>query len=229
MNSNDFVTLFSLVAAVVIFWQLRSVLGRRTGHEKPPAELFGDRSNAEAPSTDADRVVTLNRSEGEDRFAKIDAFVPVDNPLNAQLREIAIVDANFVPKDFINGARIAYEMVVTAFASGDRATLKGLLSDEVYEGFDAAITQRERSGCVMKSTFVGIEKAEITAATVKNTEEQITVRLISHLITATYDKMGALVEGDAEAVTEVNDLWTFARDSRSRDPNWKLIATEAEQ
>ncbi|MBB4954759.1 putative lipid-binding transport protein (Tim44 family) [Agrobacterium vitis] len=229
MNSNDFVTLFFLVAAVVIFWQLRSVLGRRTGNEKPPADVFGDRTKANGQAHDDDRVVTLARAEGEDRFAAIDAFTPAGTPLNDQLREVAKVDPTFVPKEFLNGARIAYEMVVTAFASGDRGTLKGLLSSEVYEGFDAAISERERSGAVMKSTFVGIEKAELTSASVKDNEEQITVRLISHLITATYDKMGELIEGDAEAVVEVNDIWTFARDTRSRDPNWKLIATESEQ
>lgn len=229
MNSNDFVTLFFLVAAVVIFWQLRSVLGRRTGNEKPPADVFGERTAGGAAASDDDRVVTLNRAEGEDRFAVIDAAYPVGTPLNQQLRDVVNVDPGFTPKEFINGARIAYEMVVTAFASGDRATLKSLLSDDVYEGFDAAITERERGGFVMKSTFVGIEKAEITAANVKENEEQITVRLISHLITATYDKMGTLVDGDAEAVSEVNDIWTFARDTRSRDPNWKLIATESEQ
>lgn len=229
MNSNDFVTLFFLVAAVVIFWQLRSVLGRRTGNEKPPTDLFGDNAKANAQTNDDDRVVTLARAEGEDRFAAIDAFCAAGSPLNQQLREVVSVDPAFVPKEFLNGARIAYEMVVTAFASGDRNTLKGLLSSEVYDGFDAAITERERSGAVMKSTFVGIDKAEITTASVKDNEEQITVRLISHLITATYDKMGALVDGDAEAVVEVNDIWTFARDSRSRDPNWKLIATESEQ
>jgi predicted lipid-binding transport protein (Tim44 family) len=229
MNSNDFVTLFFLVAAVVIFWQLRSVLGRRTGNEKPPADLFGAAANPETPASDDDRVVTLSRTEGEDRFAAIDAYSAAGTPLNQQLRDVVQVDPGFTPKEFLNGARIAYEMIVMAFATGDRGTLKGLLSAEVYEGFDGAITERERSGCVMKSTFVGIDKAEITAASVKDNEEQITVRLISHLITATYDKMGALVDGDAEAVTEVNDIWTFARDTRSRDPNWKLIATESEQ
>ncbi|THF50317.1 Tim44/TimA family putative adaptor protein [Allorhizobium terrae] len=229
MNSNDFVTLFFLVAAVVIFWQLRSVLGRRTGNEKPPADIFGERAKDNAGPNDEDRVVTLARSEAEDRFAAIDAFSPAGTPLNQQLRELAQVDPSFTPKEFLNGARAAYEMIVTAFASGDRGTLKGLLSSEVYDGFDAAISERERSGAVTKFTFVGIEKAEITAAGVKGNEEQITVRLFSHLISATYDKMGTLVDGDAEAVVEVNDLWTFARDTRSRDPNWKLIATESEQ
>mgnify|MGYP001213499093 FL=1 len=90
------------------------------------------------------------------------------------------------------------------------------------------IADRESRGEVVKSTFVGIEKAEITQAGVRGNEEQVTVRILCQLITATYDKAGQLIDGDAEQVAEVNDLWTFARDIRSRDPNWKLVATEAD-
>ena len=145
------------------------------------------------------------------------------------MRELTRHDSAFDPKEFLNGAKMAYEMVVMAYADGDRKTLKTLLSRDVLEGFESAIADRESRGEVIKSTFVGIEKAEITQASVRDSEEQVTVRIASQLITATYDKAGALIDGDAEAVSEVNDVWTFARDIRSRDPNWKLIATEAEQ
>src|SRR5690606_12427524 len=113
---------------------------------------------------------------------------------------------SFNPKEFTNGARMAYEMIVVAFADGDRKTLKNLLSREVYEGFDAAISDRESRGEVVRSTFVGIEKADIVAAEVKDDEVNITLRIVSQLISATYDKAGALIEGDAETVAEVNDL-----------------------
>jgi predicted lipid-binding transport protein (Tim44 family) len=120
-------------------------------------------------------------------------------------------------------------MIVMAFADGDRKTLKGLLSKEVFDGFDAAISEREARGEVVKSSFVGIDKADIVNAVVKDSEAQITIRIVSHLISATYDKAGTVVDGEADAVAEVTDIWTFARDTRSRDPNWKLIATESEQ
>ncbi|NSZ18315.1 Tim44/TimA family putative adaptor protein [Agrobacterium vitis] len=232
MGSNDFVTLFFLVAAVLIFWQLRSVLGRRTGNEKPPKDPFAGRPDAASPAAEDARVVTLPRrdeADGEERQTAIDAYAPAGTPLNQQLRQVVEVDPSFVPKDFLNGARMAYEMIVTAFAAGDRKSLKDLLSREVYDGFDAAITEREQRGEVMKSTFVGIDKAEITGAEVRGQEVQITVRLVSQLISATYDSQGAVIEGDAESVGDVNDIWTFARDTRSRDPNWKLIATESDQ
>lgn len=231
MGSNDFVTLFFLVAAVLIFLQLRSVLGRRTGNEKPPFEPYSPRDVSQAPGGDDGKLVTLPRRDegGDERFSAIDAFAKPGTSLNASLRDLVAVDAGFNPKEFLNGARMAYEMIVTAFAEGDRKTLKGLLSREVYEGFDSAISERESRGETMKSTFVGIEKAEIKQVGVKENEEQVTVRVVCQLITATFDKDGKLIDGDPEAVSEVNDIWTFARDIRSRDPNWKLVATESEQ
>jgi predicted lipid-binding transport protein (Tim44 family) len=233
MGSFDFVTIFFLVAAVVIFLQLRNVLGRRTGHERPPFDPYSKRETIEpADSADRGKVVTLPRRDGteevENPYTSVDAFAAPGTPLNEQLRSIVKVDSSFDPKEFVNGARMAYEMVVVAFADGDRKTLKNLLSRDVYEGFDAAITERESKGEVVRSSFVGIEKADIVGAEVKDSEANVTIRIVSQLISATYDKAGALIEGDAEMVAEVNDLWTFARDTRSRDPNWKLIATESE-
>lgn len=231
MDSNDFITLFFLVAAVLIFLQLRSVLGRRTGNEKPPVDPYTARDSAKSPASDDNKVVTLpRRGEGEEenRFAEIDAVAPAGSALNDSLRELVKTDPTFRPKEFLNGARMAYEMIVTAFADGDRNSLKNLLSKDVYEGFDAAITDRESRGEVVKSTFVGTEKIDITHASIRDSEEQITLRILSQLISATYDKDGKLIDGDAENVSDVDDIWTFSRDIRSRDPNWKLIATESE-
>jgi predicted lipid-binding transport protein (Tim44 family) len=232
MGSNDFITLFFLVAAVLIFLQLRSVLGRRTGSEKPPFDPYSPRDVAKNPGGDDSKVVTLPRrdaTDDEQRYADVDAVAKPDTPLNTALRELVKSDPSFRPREFLNGARMAYEMIVMAFADGDRKTLKGLLSKEVFDGFDTAITDRESRGEVVKSTFVGIDKADITHAAVKDAEEQITVRIVSQLISATYDKAGALIDGDQETVAEVTDIWTFARDIHSRDPNWRLVATESEQ
>lgn len=232
MGFSDFITLFFLVAAVLIFFQLRSVLGRRTGNEKPPFDPYSPRDVVKGPVTDDNKVVTLPKrgeSEEENRYAEADALAPVDTPLNAALRDVMTKDPTFRPKEFLTGARMAYEMIVMGFADGDRKTLKNLLSKEVFDGFEAAIAERESRGEVVKSTFVGIEKADITQASVRDSEVQITLRIVSQLISATYDKDGKLVDGDPDAVAEVDDIWTFSRDTRSRDPNWKLIATESEQ
>ena len=233
MGSNDFLTLFFLVAAVLIFLQLRSVLGRRTGNEKPPADSYSPRDVAKNPGGAEDgKVVTLPRreaTEDDQRLADADAMAQPGTPLNESMKELIKADASFRPKEFLNGAKMAYEMIVMAFADGDRKTLKGLLSKEVFDGFDAAIKEREARGEVVKSTFVGIDKASITQAGIKQSEAQVTVRIVSQLISATFDRDGKLIDGDQENVAEVTDIWTFARDVRSRDPNWKLIATESEQ
>jgi predicted lipid-binding transport protein (Tim44 family) len=233
MGSNDFITLFFLVAAVLIFFQLRSVLGRRTGNEKPPFDPYSPRDVVKNQGTaDDGKVVTLPRREtGEEdqRLADADAMSQPGSELNEALKSIIKADPSFQPREFLNGAKMAYEMIVMAFADGDRKTLKGLLSKEVFDGFDAAIRDRESRGEVVKSTFVGIDKANLTHAALRDSEAQVTVRIVSQLISATFDKDNKLIEGDQEAVAEVTDIWTFARDVRSKDPNWKLIATESEQ
>lgn len=232
MDANDFITLFFLVAAVLIFLQLRSVLGRRTGHEKPPVDPYSARESVKPAQADDDKVVTLPRRDQmdeEQRWADVDALAKPGTDLNAAIRSLVQSDPSFNPKEFVKGAGMAYEMIVMAFADGDRKTLKELLSKEVFDGFDMAISEREARGEVVKSSFVGIDKADIVNAVVKDSEAQITIRIVSHLISATYDKAGAVVDGEADTVAEVTDIWTFARDIRSRDPNWKLIATESEQ
>jgi predicted lipid-binding transport protein (Tim44 family) len=234
MGSFDFVTFFFFVAAVIIFIQLRSVLGKRTGHERPPQDNMARRDDTATPGgLDDPKVVTLPRRGREnaeqDMFAAVDAYAEPGTELNAGLREVVTADPSFAPKDFVGGATTAYEMIVTAYADGDRKTLKGLLSREVYEGFVAAIEDREARGETVRSNFVGIDKAAIIQAEMKGTEANITLRIISQLISATLDKDGEVIDGDLVEVADVNDVWTFARDTRSRDPNWRLIATEADQ
>ena len=120
-------------------------------------------------------------------------------------------------------------MNVTAFAQGDRRTLKDLLSRDVYEGFERAITERERRGETVETTFVSIDKAEMAGAELQGKTAQIVVRFLSKLITATRDASGNVVDGSPETVADVTDVWTFARTLGSRDPNWQLVATEAGQ
>jgi predicted lipid-binding transport protein (Tim44 family) len=120
-------------------------------------------------------------------------------------------------------------MIVTAFANGDRKTLKDLLSRDVYDGFERAIVERERRGEKVETTFVSIDRADIAAVEVRGTSAQITVRFLSKLITATRDAAGAVVDGSPDVVVDVTDVWTFARTLGSRDPNWQLVATEAGQ
>jgi predicted lipid-binding transport protein (Tim44 family) len=233
MEFFDFGTIFFLIAAVVIFFQLRNVLGRRTGNERQPFDPYtaGRSRDKEAPAGN-DKVVSLPRRKGGEeqpsQYVEIDAAAPAGTPLNAGMRAIRDADPSFEPKSFVDGAKMAYEMIVMAYADGDRRTLKNLLSREVYDGFVAAITEREQRSEKIQSSFVGIDKAEIVNAEMKGSEAHVTLRIVSELISATLDKSGAVIDGDPETVAEVKDVWTFARDTRSKDPNWKLVATEAE-
>lgn len=235
MEFFDFGTLFFMIAAVVIFMQLRSVLGKRTGNERPPFDPYSvTRTGEKDPAAQAsDNVVSLPRKRNgepaESNYAAVDAFAKPGTDLNRGLRAIRDADPSFEPKTFVDGAKMAYEMIVMAYADGDRKTLKNLLSKEVYDGFIQAIGDREAKSEKIQSSFVGIDKADIVGAEMKGSEAHVTLRVISELISATRNKAGEVIDGDPETVAEVKDVWTFARDSRSKDPNWKLVATEEEE
>jgi predicted lipid-binding transport protein (Tim44 family) len=230
----DIYTIIFLALAVFIFLRLRSVLGQRTGRERPP---YPSQDGLRRP---VDRVVPMPQRPAESgpRLVESVSTAPADrwnditetgSPAIAGLDAIAAADPGFDGKHFMAGARAAYEMIVTAFAGGDRRQLRSLLSREVFDGFDAAITDRERRGETAESRFVSIDGSTVTAAELRNRNAQITVRFISKLISATRDRTGAVIDGSAEKVSDVTDVWTFARDISSRDPNWKVIATEAGQ
>ena len=234
----DIYTIIFLALAVFIFLRLRSVLGQRTGRERPPYDPVSTR-DAMRTST-GDKVVTLPPRSPEAASKPPEAgadpveaanrwqgVAEADSPVAAGLDAIVAVDGDFDAKHFLVGARAAYEMVVTAFAEGDRRNLKNLLSREVYEGFETAIRDREAKGETVETKFVAIDKSEITAAEMRGRTAHVTVRFVSQLISATRDRSGAVIEGSPDKVTEVTDVWTFARDLSSRDPNWKLVATEA--
>lgn len=233
----DIYTIIFLAIAVVVFLRLRSVLGRRTGNERPPFDPFSRRETLPG-SPASDKVIDLPRRAAAqngaaateaaaataERFKRI---APEGSTLNAGLTAIAAADKDFDPDAFLSGAKAAYEMIVTAFAEGDRKTLKQLLSREVYDGFVSAIEAREGRGETIEFRFVGIDRSEITAAGIKSGTEQVTVRFLSKLISATHDKDGKVIDGDPVHVGDVTDIWTFAREVSSRDPNWKLVATES--
>jgi predicted lipid-binding transport protein (Tim44 family) len=230
----DFWWIIYATIAVVIFVKLRSVLGQRTGRERPPYDPYSARDTVR-PSTN-DNVVALPGRAAEPVPKPIDTAAPAadrwsgiaepGSRVAAGLDAVAREDKSFDGKHFIAGARAAYEMIVTAYAEGDRRTLKNLLSRDVYDGFEAAIREREAKGETAESRFVSIDKSDITDAELRGRSAQITIRFVSQLVSVTRDRDGAVIEGSPEKVT---DVWTFARDLSSRDPNWKLVATEAGQ
>ena len=232
----DIYTIIFLALAVFIFLRLRSVLGQRTGSERPPYDPYAAR-DAVRPAP-GDKVVALPGRAPDTAQKAADPVEPADrwkgiaepgSALATGLDGIAREDKSFDAKDFLTGARTAYDMIVTAFAAGDHHELKGLLGREVYDGFETAIKEREQRGETVESRFVAINGADFVAAEQRGKTAQVTVRFQSLLISVTRDKAGNVIDGNAEKVTDVTDVWTFARDVSSRDPNWKLVATEAGQ
>lgn len=228
--------LIIIVIAIVIFLRLRNVLGRRTGNERPPYDPYTPKDGPNSPSNDDDNnVIQLPRKDDAEQAGAhkwsyqndpAEAAPVADTPLARALEDIRAVDPSFDAVQFTDGASMAYEMIVMAFAKGDREALKNLLSAEVYEGFARSISDREAGGHVMKTEFIGIESITIMEAALEGREARVTIKFVSELIQSVRDEDDTIIDGDAEMVREVIDIWTFARDTKSQDPNWKLVATE---
>ena len=228
----DIYTIIFLALAVFIFLRLRSVLGQRTGRERPPYDPYSAREAAR-PSTN-DNVVTLPPRPADAAPKPATDAEPAERwkgiaePGSAAavgLDAVLAQDPAFDPQHFLTGARAAYEMIVTAYAQGDRRTLKNLLSKDVYDGFETAIKERETRGEKAETRFVSIDKAELVSAEARDRAAQLTVRFVSQMISVTRDKTGTIVDSSADKVADITDVWTFARDTTSRDPNWKLVGT----
>jgi predicted lipid-binding transport protein (Tim44 family) len=232
-NDVDIYTIIFLALAVFIFLRLRNVLGQRTGSERPPF----DRAARNAVQGPDNNVITVPGklidpsapAPVPDAAPAGDRWKDLTEPGSALARGLdAIVaqDSSFDPRHFISGARSAYEMIVLAFANGDRRALRDLLSSDVYESFDAVIKDREKHEQKTETRFVSIDKAELVGAELRDrTAAQLTVRFVSQMISVTRDKVGAIVDGNPDKVADITDIWSFARDISSRDPNWKLVGT----
>jgi predicted lipid-binding transport protein (Tim44 family) len=244
----DLITLIALIVAVAAILKLRSVLGHRTDDDDQRVERLkarereaGRAAATEAASADVIRMPRRDRDALQPAPAveapastaetRIKAYPVSDPAITNGLLEIAKFDTSLDPEMFLTGAGRAYEMIVSAFAEGNRRALKDLLSREVYDGFIGAIGEREIREEKVEQQFVGIKKAEIVEAELKDGIASITVRFISELISATINKAGEVISGDTQKIKDVTDIWTFSRDvstARARgNPNWKLVATQA--
>lgn len=231
----DIPTLFFLIVAVVVLLRLRNVLGTRDGLERPPQHPDEAKSENES---DADNVVSLpkrkrsvapvNLDADKHRLkldAEIERYAKGNSALEAGLNDIISADPDFAPKSFMDGAISAYEMVVVAFARGDRKTLKMVLDKSVYDGFEAAISERESRGEKIDFTFVGFSDVKMRDAEMDGKNANVTVEYAAQVVSATKNADGELIEGDEEAIVNIADEWTFSRNTKTRDPNWKLIST----
>ncbi len=236
-GSFEIPTIVFLLVAVLLIARLVSVLGRKTGNERP-LKTYRPVADDRSSSSASDNVIPLPRSGSDARAEaagpdapaaeqRIKGAAPAGSPLETELLAIARKDASFDPKAFLSGAKTAYEMIVVAYAQGDRKQLKTLTAREVFDGFARALTEREGRGEVNETNFIGIHKADLIDAELKDSIAKVTVKFVSQLITVVRNKAGTIIEGDANLVREVTDIWTFAREVTSRDPNWKLVATQS--
>lgn len=213
------IILLAMVAAF-IFLRLRGVLGKRIGHEQTPPEPEKEQEDDLNP--DDDNVIQLgDHSDGE----PLSSFEM--SPIDKTLSEIKRIDRSFDKETFLQGAVSAYEYIVMSFANGDRDSLKNLLADDVYDNFERSISDREDAGQKMFTDIVAINSAELLEADLIGKTAELTVKFQTEMISRTEDEEGELISGDAEPRT-VTEIWTFSKNLKSRDPNWRLLTTRSE-
>ncbi|MEE8500621.1 MAG: Tim44/TimA family putative adaptor protein [Kiloniellales bacterium] len=239
--SNGFqfldIILFAAIAAFFVL-RLRGVLGKRTGHQKRNLDPFAKRDKAEGdedkviPLPDRTRAAKSEEAEEEapeapEAAARTAEAEGPETPLAAGLTQIKLADKAFDETEFLSGARTAFEWVISAFAQGDAKTLRPLLSNDVYGDFAGAIEERERAGQTLETSLIGITETAIIEAELQGRTAFVTIKFVSEQVNVVRDSGGEAVEGDPNHVTKITDIWTFARNTRSRDPDWTLVATRS--
>ncbi len=217
MGSGSFpvdLILFGMIAAFLVL-RLRSILGRRTGYERPPQPVQPQPVPRSAPGPVID-----GRAEPASPAA------PQSSPAGQALGRMRETDASFEPTRFLAGVEQAFRMIVAAFAQGDRVTLRSLLADDTYKAFEGAITAREAANETQVSEIKSIQQLAIEAAELKGRSGLITVRIVSDQVSYAHDVTGKPVAG-TDAVTEITDIWTFERELTSQDPTWRLVAARS--
>ena len=223
------IILFAMIAAFLVF-RLRNVLGRRDGHEGGFSDPTKPRVNEKPENDDDDdsNVVQLADRDQNDGWSAMEENIEKsDDPLANGLTNIQRADPSFNPGEFMEGAATAFEMILNAYSAGETSVLKNLLSPDVYGNFAKAIRDREQAGEVLEDTLVDIKNAEIVEAFMESRQAAVTIKFISEQVNVTRDESGDVVDGNPNAIITVTDFWTFGRDTRSKDPNWTLVATRS--
>ena len=212
------VIIFAMLAGYLVF-QLRRVLGKRTGHQQRRPNAFARKQEEGA---DNDNVVALPDRTQQD-IAEEDAAL-ADAELSGQT-QLKTLDPSFDPREFVQGAKAAFEWIVAAFARGDRETLQNLLGPSLYQDFESAIQDREEQGETLETTVSSIKSASIEEVRVDGHIATITIEFVSDQVKVVRDSDGTVTEGDPHRIETLTDIWVFSRDIRSRNPNWHLIGT----
>ena len=219
------IILFAMIAAFLIL-RLRSVLGRHKDTGEQQKENNPEPFSVERTSDNTEsNVVSLPRAKSEKNDSEEE--FPTETVLETEIYKIQSAANGFDPKEFLNGAQAAFEMIIQAFAKGDTERLETLLNNEVYGNFLQAIRSRETEKQTLENTLIRIASCEIIEASMIDSFANITVKIVSEQINVTRGPNGDVVNGDPESVSDVTDIWTFARDTGLQNPNWMLIATRS--
>ncbi|WP_333684352.1 Tim44/TimA family putative adaptor protein [Pontibaca methylaminivorans] len=217
MNSPIIQLLVLAGIAIFLIWRLRNVLGTREGFEKPavpqkPAHS-DPRPEFEVIEGGPDRDITDHVAEG--------------SPEAEALAQMKRVEPAFSVTDFVQGARSAYEMIVTGFDKGDLDGLRPLLDEDVHASFAEAVRAREEQGLKIESEFIGVRETVIREVSFQRDSNlaEVTMRFVGELTSVVRNAEGEIVEGNPSAIKRQTDVWTFARTMGAADPNWRLVAT----
>jgi predicted lipid-binding transport protein (Tim44 family) len=216
-------TVIVILALVALFIGLRlySVLGERTGHEQQPILKPAESDARPAPQVRQAPAPQAAPADSGDM-----AFVPTAGP---GVRAILAADPSFDVARFLEGAKSAYRMILEAFWKGDLDALQSHVEPHVYEAFASAVEQRKKGGLTLDNRLVTIDQAVISEATLERGVAVITVRFEADIAAVTRNSEGQVVAGSLSDAVQTRDLWTFRRDTGSRDPNWLLIETDEEE
>ena len=217
------IVLFAMVAAFLVL-RLRSVLGKRTGHQQPRQDRMSQ------PNDDVEGTTSVTDPPNRDQTIASDPSADLDpsDPLTQGIMEIRSADETFDPVDFAHGARSAFEMIVEGFAKGDKQNLKMLLAVDVYDNFVSAIDERNKAEETLESTIISINTSDVIEAGIDGANAMVTVKFVSEQINLTRDSEDRVIDGDPNEITEITDIWTFSRDTKSSNPNWKLVETRSQ-
>jgi len=222
MQGSQLLDIILIAVTGVLLFRLYTVLGRRTGNERQRDFRLGRTQTTPQAN---DKIAALPDASAT---ASPEARGQQTDSLGQTLAAIKLVDRGFETEKFVTGAKAAYEMIVSSFANGDRSVLRPLVSEEVFSAFDAAVREREQRKEKVSFTFVGFKDVKLAHAELKGLDAEITVAYAAQFISATSNAAGEVIEGDSKMVRDVNDIWTFSRNLRARDPNWTLVATSGE-
>jgi predicted lipid-binding transport protein (Tim44 family) len=218
MNSSLLSLLVLAGIAIFLILRLRSVLGTREGFEKPPVSPVASRSDRrrdfEVIEGGPDRDITDHVEDGSDSAKALVAM--------------KLAEPGFSVSEFLQGARGAYEMILMAFENGDVDGLRPFLAADVMETFEGVIRQRQEQNLTIDASFIGIRELALESARFDRATGvgEITVRFVGELTSVVRNADRQVVEGDPNEIKRQRDVWTFARNMGSTDPNWELVATD---